>query len=219
MVEIYDSHEQSEIVKNWLKKNGGAIVLGLVLAFGSLFGLKQWQVWQATKNQNASAEYEIMVTLLQTGNLDAAVANFETLKAEFPGSAYTALAAMNMARARNEAGQVELAAQLLEDAMNDARPDALRLIARARLARLKVHLGDSDAALRLIEEAPSQAGFEAQFAEIRGDVSRSRGDLAAAEDHYIEALGVLEAGTGNRAFLEVKLESVRAESEVAGETS
>lgn len=211
MVEIYDSHEQGEIVKKWLRENGGAIVLGLVLAFGSLFGIKQWQGWQVQKHQRASAEYEMMASLLAAGNLDAAVANFETLKAEFPDSAYTSLAALNMARARNEAGQVDLAAQLLESAMNDAKPDAVRLIARARLARMKLHMGDADAALRLIDEAPSDDGFESQFAELRGDVSRSRGDFAEAAGHYAEALDWLEAGTGNRAFLEIKLQSVQAQ--------
>ena len=61
MVEIDDTHEQGEIVKSWLKENGGAIVLGLVLAFGSLFGIKQWQIWDTNQRQQASAEYEVMV--------------------------------------------------------------------------------------------------------------------------------------------------------------
>ena len=38
MVEIYDAHEQGEIVKKWLRENGSAIVMGLVIAFGGLFG-------------------------------------------------------------------------------------------------------------------------------------------------------------------------------------
>jgi predicted negative regulator of RcsB-dependent stress response len=84
MVEIHDSHEQSEIVKGWLRENGGAIVLGLVLAFGSLFGFKQWQLWEANQNQRASSEFEVMVSLLSAGNMDAAVANYENLKAEHP---------------------------------------------------------------------------------------------------------------------------------------
>jgi len=219
MVEVYDSYEQSEIVKKWLKENGSAIVLGLALAFGGLFGIKQWQGWQVQKHQRASAEYEVMTALLASGNLDAAVANYETLKAEFADSAYTALASLNMARARNEAGQADLAAQMLESAMKGAQPEAVRLIARARLARLKLHLGEPDEALRLIDSAPSDDGFEAQFAEIRGDIAHSRGDLAKAARYYAEALDMLEDGTGNRAYLEVKLQSVQAETGGTGETS
>ena len=207
MVEIHDTHEQSEIVKGWLRENGGAIVLGLVLAFGSLFGFKQWQIWESNQNQQASAEYEVMVELLDEGNLDASVANFETLRAEFSDSAYTSLAALHMAKARLDAGQVDLAAQLLEQAMNNAQPPAVQIIARERLARVRIDQGDADAALALIDGSPSTAGFEAQFAEIKGDIFRHKGDLDAASKYYAEALDALETGTGNRAFLEIKLES------------
>ena len=56
MVEIYDAHEQGEVVKKWLSENGSAIVMGLVIAFGGLFGFKQWQSWQeSTNKQQASA--------------------------------------------------------------------------------------------------------------------------------------------------------------------
>ncbi len=84
MVEVYDSHEQSERVKGWLRENGSAIVMGLVLAFGGLFGFKQWQVWDENKAKQASGEYETMLELLQEDRLDDAVANFEVLKSSTP---------------------------------------------------------------------------------------------------------------------------------------
>lgn len=219
MVEIYDTHEQSEIVKGWLRENGGAIVLGLVLAFGSLFGFKQWQLWSQNQNQQASAEYDVMRSLLSDENLDAAVANYETLKAEFPKSAYTSLASLHMAKARLEAGQVDLAVQLLEHAMNNAQPESMQVVARERLARVRFDQGDSDAALALLNSAPSDSGFIAQFAEIRGDISRMKGEFSEAARYYNEALGALEEGTGNRAFLEVKLEAVGQVVDEAGEAS
>lgn len=209
MVEIYDSHEQSERVKSWLAENGSAIVLGLVLAFGSLFGFKQWQLWQQNQHRQASAEYEVMMELLAENNLDAAVANYETLKSDFGGSAYTALAALHMARARVEAGQTELAVGLLEYAMNKGKPLPVRAVARERLARVKLELGLADEALALLDSAPSEQGFEARFAEIRGDIARQRQEFESAANYYSEALEALEAGTGDRAFIEIKLEAAR----------
>jgi len=219
MVEIYDSHEQSERVKNWLKENGGAMVLGLVLAFGSLFGFKQWQLWNQSRHQQASAEYQIMVDLLAEGNLDAAVANYETLKEKFPKSAYLSLAALHMAKGRLDAGQAELAVQLLEQAMQDAQPDTARIVARERLARVRLDQGDAQAALDLLDGAPSTTGFEAQFAEIRGDIYREMGDLPAAIRHYTEALDLLEDRVGNRQFLEIKIESLGGNVETGVGTS
>lgn len=209
MVEIYDSHEQSERVKGWLAENGGAIVLGLVLAFGSLFGIKQWQLWQLSNTQQASAEFEVMVELLGQQNLDAAVANFETLRSEYEESPYTSLASLHMARARIEAGQTDLAVQLLEFAMKNGKPEPVKATARMRLARVKLDLGLTDEATALLASAPVRTGFEAQIAELEGDIARQKGDLESAKQHYSEALTLLEAGTGDRDFLEIKLDAIR----------
>lgn len=216
MVEIYDSHEQSERVKGWLRENGSAIVIGLALAFGGLFGFKQWQTWEQGKARRASAEYSVMVELLDTEQLDAAVANYETLKEQFPRSNYTSLAALRMAAARVQAGQSELAVGLLEHAMANAEPPPLRVIARERLARLKLDLGEPEAALALLDAAPSTTGFESRFAEIRGDVLLAQGLPDRAADEYRRALELQDTGVGFRGLLQMKLEalggSVEAES-------
>lgn len=219
MVEVYDSHEQSERVKKWLQENGGAIVLGLVLAFGSLFGFKQWQLWESNKDQQASAEYEVMVQYLEQDDLDSAVANFETLRAEFGDSAYTALAAMQMAKARIQASQTELAVGLLQFAMDNAEPAPLRTVARLRLARVYLDLDRDEEALALLNGASSEQGFEALFAEIRGDVAQMQGRMAEAADFYRQALDSLETGTGNRTYLQVKLDSLDTGSGNQDETS
>ena len=220
MVEIYDSHEQSERVKGWLRENGGAIVMGLALAFGSLFGFKQWQLWEQGKDQQASAEYELMVELLGENNMDIAVGNYETLKKEFPSSAYTALASLHMAKARIESDQPDLAGPMLEYAMNNAQPQPVQVIARERLARLKLDQGEPEAALRLLDESPTTTGFESRFAEIRGDIYKSMGENQKAVQYYTEALELLETGVGYRPLLEMKLEALGGQATIpAGETS
>lgn len=208
MVDVYDSHEQSERVKSWLRENGSAIVMGLVLAFGALFGFKQFQVWQVSKSRQASAEYETLVELLSAQQLDAAVANFETLKSEFANSAYTPLAALHMARARIEAGQPDLAEGLLRQAMEQGRPQPVAVIARERLARLLLDRGDADAAMNLLDTADTDVGFEARFAELRGDIEKARGNADAAIEHYQLALEMQETGVGYRPLLEMKLEAL-----------
>ena len=208
MSDLYDTHEQGERVKSWLRENGSAIVMGLVLAFGLMFGFKQWQAWETGKRQQASAEYQALSGLLKTDQMDAAVSNFEDLKAEFPKSAYTSMAAMMMAKARVIAGQVDLAASDLEYAMQHGQPEPVRIIARERLARLKLSQGDTDAAMKLLDAAPSSDGFEAQFAEIRGDIYVAKGEAELAARSYQAALDALEEGIGNRNLLDIKLQSL-----------
>jgi len=213
MSDLYDTHEQGERVKNWLRENGSAIVMGLVLAFGLMFGFKQWQSWETSKRQQASAEYQVMVSSIEAGNMDAAVPNYEVLKTEYPKSAYTSMAAMMMAKARLEAGQLDLAITALEYAMENAQPEPVKIVARERLARVMLAQGDSAAALELLEGAPSDVGFESLFAEIRGDIHLTNGEQDLAVASYRAALDSLEDGVGNREFLIIKLEALGASAE------
>lgn len=208
MAEVYDSYEQSERVKGWLRENGGAIVMGLVLAFGGLFGFKQWQNWEDTQAKQASGEYEMLVELLLEDRLDDAVSNFEVLRTEFTDSSYTALAALQMASARVESNQIELAISLLEGALPAAQPEPVKVIIRERLARLYLDQGNSEAALRLIDTPGSATGFESRFEELRGDIHRANGDLEAALASYQEALALSDDGVGYRPLLEMKIEAL-----------
>jgi len=208
MSDMYDTHEQGERVKSWLAENGSAIVMGLVLAFGLMFGFKQFQAWETSKRQQASAEYQVMLDLLEADSMDAAVPNYEILKAEFPKSAYTSMASLMMAKSRLQAGQADLAAAALTHAMENAQPEPMKVIARERLARVRLSQGDADAALTLLDGAGSEKGFEAQFAELRGDIHLAKGETDLAIQSYQESLAQLEAGVGNRIYLTIKLEAL-----------
>jgi len=208
MSDMYDTHEQGERVKSWLRENGSAIVMGLVLAFGLMFGFKQWQQWETGKRQQASAEYQVLVGYIGQDRLDAAVPNYEVLKSEYPKSAYTAMASLMMAKARLNSGQTDLAAKALTHAMENAQPDPVKVIARERLARVRLSQGDPAAALALLDGAPSDKGFESQFAEIRGDIHLANGAVDQAIESYQISLDLLDEGVGNKRFLAMKLEAL-----------
>ena len=210
MSDLYDTHEQGERVKNWLRENGSAIVMGLVLAFGLMFGFKQWQVWETSKRQQASAEYQVLVSFIEAENMDAAVPNYEVLKADFPKSAYTSMASMMMAKARLRAGQTDLAVTALTHAMENAQPEPVKVVARERLARIRLGQGDPAAASELLDGAPSEVGFESLFAEIRGDIHLANGQNELAIQSYRDSLKALEDGVGNRQLLIIKLEALGA---------
>jgi len=219
MVEIYDDLEQSKAVKKWLSENGSAIVMGLVIAFGGLFGFKQWQGWQESNKQQASAEFEVMSELLAVGQLDAAMSNFQNLKDGYSGSPYASLAALQMARARLEARQPDLAVSLYQFVLENGHPKALSIVARERLARVMLDQGQADEALALLQGEPDISGFESRFAEVRGDIHSSQGRTEEAIAAYLEALETLEAGAGDRAALVLKLESMGAEIPEDGKQS
>jgi predicted negative regulator of RcsB-dependent stress response len=211
MVEIYDPQEQGEVVKKWLRENGSAIVMGLVIAFGGLFGFKQWQNWQDSNRQSAATEFEVLDQLLSEGQLDAAMSNFQSLQDDHSDSPYTSMSALKMARARIEANQPDLAIGLYEFVVENGYPKALSVVARERLARLLLDQGQPEQALQTLDAAQDIAGFEARYAEVRGDILFAQGRRDEAVAAYLEALNVREAGVGDRGKLVMKLQSMGAD--------
>ena len=211
MVETYNAHDQGEAVKKWLQDNGSAIVMGLVIAFGGLFGFKQWQNWQDTNRQQASYEFEVMNQQLAQNQLDAAMDNFQILRDDHAKSPYASMAALQMARARLEANQADLAIGLYEYVVDNGYPKAMQIVARERLARVLLDQGQPAEALTVLQGADDTTGFESRFAEVRGDIQFAQGRNDEAAEAYREALDALEAGAGDRARLVMKLESLGAE--------
>lgn len=211
MVEIYDPQEQGEVVKKWLQENGSAIVMGLVIAFGGLFGFKWWQNWQETTRQAASTEFEVMGQLLASNQLDAAMANFQTLRDDHAKSPYASMAALQMARARLEVNQPDLAISQLEFVVENGYPKAMKVVARERLARVLLDQGKAEEALATLDGATDITGFEARYAEVRGDILFDLDRMDEAIAAYQESLEALEEGVGDRNKLVMKLESMGAE--------
>lgn len=214
MAEYFNEYEQGEAVKKWLKQNGSAILMGLVIAFGGLFGFRQWQSWQENQHKRASAEFEIMSQLLAEEQLDSAMANYQTLRDDYTDSPYASLAALQMARARLDAGQVDIAQNLYRFVVDNGRPQAIRMVALERLARVLLDQDKPQEALQLIEGDEEVAGFEAAFAEVRGDIHAALGESELAVASYQQALDALEAGVGDRSFLELKIRALGGEPAV-----
>ena len=219
MVEIYDAHEQGEVVKKWLRENGSAIVMGLVIAFGGLFGFRQWQTWQENDRQQASAEFQVLGELLSADQVDAAMANFQSLRDEHARSPYTSMAALQMARARLELKQPDLAIDLYQFVIDNGYPRALQVVARERMARVLLDEGRAEEALTTLDAAGDITGFDARYAEVRGDILLELGRSGEAVEAYLAALDALEAGVGDRGKLVMKLESLGAEVPADGSES
>ena len=208
MGEIYDNYEQSERVRNWLKENGGAIILGIVVALAAVYGVRYWNNNLQNKKIAAATEYRSLALALESANLDQAFEHFETLKARHKNSRYIGLAALHMARARLEGGQYELATSNYRLAMEQDESGPIGAIARERLARVLLDQGDTDGALELLDSAVVLNGFESRYSEVRGDILIRQGDIEGAGTAYQDALDKMEAGTGNRDLIELKIENL-----------
>jgi len=205
-VELYDEHEQSERVRNWIKEYGLSLVMGLVLAFSGIFGFRYWQDHQAGQRQLAAEYFDVIQSELEAQSLGFAEEQYNLMRESVPRNAYVGLAGLQMAAAYVEDGQLAPAARIYAEILDERRFENLWPIAKLRLARVFEAQGDLDDARNLIAGSPP-VGFESAWAELRGDLYMAKGDLDQARTAYQEALEMLTGQAAGRGTLEIKIDA------------
>ena len=210
--------ENIEAVKRWWEDNGkflSSVVIVVAVAWGG------WTFWENSREATKSAAsdlYQQILSLAIVGpeaevtEADRAsiAAAAQLLKDDYPDSVYALYGAMFVAQQAVESGDLEGAQTELEWVRENAEggllkktDPGLRLSASLRLGRVLLASGDNEAALDLVEAIDPQS-FEAEFAELRGDIYVALGRNTDAQDAYTTAL---EAG-GTSAFLRMKLDEL-----------
>lgn len=204
MEDYASEKEQIEQVRKWFRDNGPSALAGIALAAAGIFGWSQWQHWQSSKLANANIRYAQVVDALGKNDRAAAGKLADALRSDFARTAYADQADLAVARSLVEAEDLKGADARLETVVRETRDEALRVLARYRLARVQRAEGKADEALRTLDAAPA-GGFEAAFEEVRGDIAADRGDRAAALRHYATAAAGIADGLVNREALELKV--------------
>ena len=212
-VELYDEIEQGERVKRWIKEYATAVVIGVALAFAGIYGWRHWLSYQSSQSQVVAERYALFQELMEEDDFTQAEAMYLELREGHGNHAYTALAGFEAAREYVERGQFEDAAGIYRNVLSQRRLSALHPVAKLRLARVQLSQDDPEAALETLG-GRVPAGYEAAFAEVRGDIEALRGNSEEARLAYQEAMDKLLPGAGGASFLlEMKLNSLEEGSE------
>lgn len=215
MVEYSSNDEELEKFKQWWKESGQQWVMIALLAVSGYFG---WQFWQDRQQQNAEQGYLLYQQLLDAvqGNESDQFSDKQAatithlavkLKEEHAGSQYAHYASLMLARQAVQSQDYELAAEELNQVMQDA-DEGLSAIARLRLSRVEAIRSGPDAALALLNVDVPEA-FVSSYAEARGDYFQLKGDAEAARESYASALAQLgENQQQQRGILSSKLNQV-----------
>ena len=200
--------EQTEKIRHWWKKNGSAIIVGLVLGIGSVAGYQGWGVYQTRQAEAASDLYQEMLRSLENEALTRVRESADRLISKFGSTAYADAASLMLARLDVEAGQPEQAGHHLSRVIDHSKDSAMQHIARLRLVTLALDQGDLKWADQLLKIQP-MGGFESRYDELRGDIFTARNDLKNARNAYQSALENAVAGSVAAQILDRKLNSVR----------
>lgn len=208
-MDIYDQHEQSERVRSWLKDNGGAIITGVVIGLGAIFGYQQWQNYKIRQAYTAAelygrtqpaqtADESNAEPVADTPEIEAARSQ---LRREYSRSGFAILTALEQARVQLDANDIDGARASLIWARDNSDEPALKTLAGVRLARVELAASNPEEALKVLD-ALSGDGYAAQRAELRGDAHAALGQTELAVAAYEEAR---TAGGSDTNRIEMKL--------------
>ncbi len=187
-METLETEDQEwERLKAWWKRNGGAVIAGVVIGTAVVFGTNWWRNYRNTQAEGASALYEQMMIQYSEKHAGRARAHGERLLQEYPDSAYAGMAALYLARMAYETGDRKTAEARLRWAMDEAGQPAVRHAARLRLAWLRREAGDGDGARALLAGG-DRGGFATFYAELEGDLAAAAGRRDRARARYRAAL-------------------------------
>lgn len=213
----YDTdEEQLEAIRKWWAENGRAVILGVVLGLGAIFGWRGWVSHEQGRAEAASTIYEQMMSALEGADVQTVRELSERLGSEYDDTPYAELSALARARVEVNAGDLEAAANSLRWAADNASQPDVALVARLRLARVQYAQGRLDEALATLGSG-FPGSYGAMVEELRGDILAEKGDAGAARSAYRKALEDPSAAV-DRGVLEMKLNELGS-TEPPGSTS
>jgi len=198
--------EQIAKVKKWWGENGKAIVLGLVLGLGGLFGYRYWESARIAEGQNASINYEYLLSVASNGASDEATAAGQAIIAGYPKSTYARLSALVLAKLAVDVRDLAEAKLRLQWVIDNSKDGKIKPIAQARMAQVLLAEGNVDAASSIVAEIdPAHADL---FAELRGDVLLATGKIEEARGMYEQTLDrALKRGNSD-AIVQLKIDNL-----------
>lgn len=204
----HDEQESLESVKAWWAKWGNTTTWIVLVALIVAAGFNGWNFWQRRQAAEASVLYDHLQQAV-SGNDQALVARVASdMEDKFGGTAYAEMTALAAAKSFYTAGNATGAKAQLQWAIDHAKDDEYKQIAKLRLALVLLDEKNYDAGLKLLADAPLDA-FKGVIADRRGDLLAAQGKRDDARAAYKVALDTLPANdTSARQLVQFKLDAL-----------
>jgi predicted negative regulator of RcsB-dependent stress response len=208
MAGSYDFEEQERIaeLKAWWEDNRWYVVGAIVAAFVAFAGWQGWQMWKQKRAEEASSLYRPVADAAKSGDpkkiADAARALFE----REPGSFQASEAALQIAKAAFDKGDLAQAQKQLQWVIDHGAAEH-RPVARVRLAAVLSEQKKYDEALKVLDDNKDPA-FAPLVADARGDVMLAQGRMDEARASYKAAVDGTDDRNPVRRIAQTKLDAL-----------
>jgi predicted negative regulator of RcsB-dependent stress response len=205
----YDLEEQEQIdaIKGWWREYGKLVILG---GIACMVIFAAFQGWRYYRSQQAEQAATLFMQLDEAARANDAkrVRDIAAQIIEKQGSTqYAGLAALAAAKASVTTGEIEDAKKNLQWAVDHAKDEDLRDLARLRLAGVLLDEKKYDDALKVLS-VKSGESYAVLYSDLRGDVLAAAGKPAEARAAYQLALDKSDPNSSYRQLIEIKLDAL-----------
>ena len=183
MDDLLSEKEQIDQIRSWWSEYGGYVIGGLGLGIAVLVGFNYYQNSQYEAQLQGSERYETLIGHVGAGRLEEAEVVADEIGTEYMGTSYAAQAKLVMARLYMDKNRDQDAADVLGELLASDTDEAVRHVARTRLARILLYQGKAQEVVDLLEGEETKA-FSATYNELLGDAYHALGRLEDAQVAY-----------------------------------
>ncbi|KVW74964.1 tetratricopeptide repeat protein [Burkholderia ubonensis] len=204
----HDEQESIESLKAWWARWGNLTTWIVLAALVVAAGFNGWNFWQRRQAAQASGLYE-QVQKAAASNDKATMARAAAdMEDKYGGTPYAQMTALAAAKVLYAAGDAAGAKTQLQWAVDHAKDDEYRQIAKLRLASLLLDEKAYDVGLKLLSGTPIDA-FKGLVADRRGDLLAAQGKADDARAAYKLALDSLpKEDMSARQLVQFKLDAL-----------
>jgi len=181
--ELLSEKEQIDQMRSWWSEYGGYVIGGLGLGIALLAGLNYYQNSRLEEQLQGSALYETLIGHVASGSLEEAEVVAAELDTDYASTSYAAQGKLVLARLYMDKNRDQDAADVLGELVASDSDEALKHVARARLARILMYQGKAQEVVDLLEGQES-AAFSATYNELLGDAYHALGRIEDAQVAY-----------------------------------
>ncbi|MEW5771198.1 MAG: tetratricopeptide repeat protein [Pseudomonadota bacterium] len=205
----YDLQEQEQIdeAKVWWKEHGNKVIWGVTVFLLAAGGWRAWETWSRNQAAEASMLFDQAVQAVGVNDAKAAKQITAGIMENHGRSAYATPAAWLAARLNYETNDLKSARAQYQYALDHARDEGTRQLARLRLAAVMFEEKDLAGALAQLQ-APFAPAFTGLAEQLRGDILMAQGKAAEAKAAYKLALEKLDDKSSLKPLVELRLDAM-----------
>jgi predicted negative regulator of RcsB-dependent stress response len=203
----YEEQEKLDTLKAWWNRYGAIITIMLAVTVATFGGTKVWEYFQRQQAQQAADLYALLKQVQTSGDLMRVTDAAHLLTEGYPSSGYAPRAALIVAKASVDAGDLQRAKTHLQWVMENAKEPEMIDLARLRLATVLLNEKNYAAALQQLNTKHGSA-FSGLYADLKGDILLASGKIEEARLAYEAAVGALSKSTNYFNIVQMKADAL-----------